>query len=134
MLKVWTELRAFLLGAMKYRFSRFLISGGFNTVVTYIIYLLLLMVASYKVSYTAAYLFGIFLAFFMNRYFVFKSHKGLRSIAFFPFVYLVQYIVSMLCLWLWIEQLGWNEEVAPLVAIAITVPLTYVLSRFVFVK
>jgi len=40
----------------------------------------------------------------------------------------------MLCLWLWIEQLGWNEQVAPLVAIAITVPLTYVLSRFVFVK
>lgn len=61
-------------------FARFLVSGGFNTVVTYGIYLLLLNVLSYKTSYTIAYVAGIVLAYSLNRYFVFKSHQGLSLI------------------------------------------------------
>jgi putative flippase GtrA len=113
-------------------FAKFLISGGFNTAVTYAIYLALLMLAPYQVSYTVAYVIGIFLAFALNHFFVFKSHRGVRSVVLFPLVYLVQYLASMLTLWVWIEQWGRSERTAPLVAIIVTVPITYLLSRFVF--
>lgn len=111
---------------------RFLVSGGFNTVVTYGLYLLLLNVLSYTTSYTITYVAGIVLAYSLNRYFVFKSHQGIKSVALFPLVYLAQYLTSLLILWLWVEKLGWDSRTAPLIAIAITVPMTFIFSKYVF--
>lgn len=113
-------------------FLRFLISGGVNTVATYTVYLLLIRVIGYKVGYTIAYVFGIALAFVINRVFVFRIHQGWRSMLLFPLVYLVQYLVSLLTLWIWVEQFHQAKELGPIIAVLVTVPLTFVLSRFVF--
>lgn len=115
-----------------FSFVRFLIAGGFNTAMTYLLYLILLTVVSYQVSYTIAYVLGILLAFGLNRFFVFKTHRGVQSVLIFPFVYLIQYTVSIYVLWLWVEHYGLNDKLAPLAAIIITVPLTYLLSRLIF--
>lgn len=115
-------------------FARFLVSGGFNTALTYGVYLLLLNVVPYKISYTIAYISGILLAYILNRFFVFKSHNGIKSILLFPLIYLAQYVVSLLILWVWVEQLGFDDRLAPLVAIAITVPMTFILSKLLFLK
>ncbi|MBB3826551.1 GtrA family protein [Xanthomonas arboricola] len=113
-------------------FVRFLISGGINTVATYAAYLALLQATSYKVAYTVAYVFGIVIAFFINRLFVFRTHRGWRSLLMFPFVYLAQYLVSLAVVFAWVEHLGFSVALAPIVAILVTVPLTFLLSRFVF--
>ena len=113
-------------------FVRFLISGGINTICTYAAYLTLLRFVAYQVAYTIAYVFGIVLAFLINRLFVFKTHRGWRSMVLFPFVYLAQYLASLAVLWVWVEHLHLWKEAAPLVAVLITVPLTFLLSRMVF--
>ncbi|MFL1558104.1 GtrA family protein [Pseudomonas sp. O11] len=115
-------------------FTRFLVSGGFNTALTYGVYLLLLNFLSYNASYTIAYVGGILLAYTLNRFFVFKSHNGFKSAALFPLIYLAQYLVSLVVLRVWIEKLGLDERVGPLLAIAITVPMTFILTRFLFVR
>lgn len=116
----------------KSSFLRFLISGGLNTLATYIVYLALLNTLGYKVAYTIAYVFGIIIAFVFNRIFVFKTHRGWRSAIFFPFVYLAQYLVSLLVIWIWVGRLALPDEVGPLIAIAITVPMTFFLSKLAF--
>ncbi|MBK5436365.1 GtrA family protein [Pseudomonas sp. TH32] len=113
-------------------FSRFLLSGGFNTIVTYGVYLLLLNYFSYNTSYTMAYIGGIMLAYALNRFFVFGSHRGIKSIVLLPLVYLAQYLVSLIVLWVWVEKLHLDERAAPLLAIAITVPMTFILTKFLF--
>lgn len=113
---------------------RFLLSGGFNTVATYVVYLALLQSFGYRGAYTVAYAIGILLAYVINRIFVFRTHRGWSSILLFPFVYLAQYLVGLVALWAWIDKFGLAKPLAPLVAILITVPLTYLLSRFVFVR
>lgn len=115
-------------------FKKFLISGVFNTFLTYGVYLALLMFLPYTTSYTISYVTGIVLAYMLNRFFVFKEHRGLRSVVLLPLVYLVQYVVSMLVLWCWVEKFGFADLLAPLVAITITIPITYMLSRLVFSK
>jgi len=50
----------------------------------------------------------------------------------FPLVYLAQYVVSLGVVWAWVECFHLMKELAPLVAVVITIPLTFVLSRFVF--
>lgn len=114
------------------RFVRFLLSGAFNTAVTYGLYLLLLNVLAYQASYTIAYVTGIVLAFVLNRFFVFQSHRGLTSIILFPTVYLAQYLLNLIVVWLWVDRLHLSDKLAPLAAIALSVPVTYGLSRHVF--
>ncbi|WP_245217795.1 GtrA family protein [Pseudomonas eucalypticola] len=115
-----------------FSFIRFLMSGGFNTALTYAIYLLLLNLTSYQVSYSVAYGTGILIAFLLNRFFVFKTHQGLRSILLFPLVYVAQYLASLGILWVWIDQLHLDARLGPLAAIVLTIPLTYGLSKLIF--
>lgn len=114
------------------RFLRFIVSGGVNTAITYGIYLVLLQIITYQISYSIAYVSGIAVSYALNRSFVFRNHHGLRSILLFPLVYVAQYALGMLLLWLWVEMAGLSDKVAPLIVVAVTLPLTYVLSRFVF--
>ncbi|KPB76666.1 Uncharacterized protein AC505_3218 [Pseudomonas syringae pv. maculicola] len=117
---------------MKQDFARFLMSGGFNTALTYGIYLVLLMFLSYKISYTISYVTGILLAYVLNRFFVFKSHQGLRSVVLLPLIYAIQYGLSLVILWCWVEKLQLDERLAPLAAIFLTLPVTFILSKFAF--
>ncbi|MBH3412030.1 GtrA family protein [Pseudomonas putida] len=114
--------------------ARFLMSGGFNTALTYGMYLGLLTFLPYQLSYTVSYLAGIVLAYVLNRFFVFKSHNGVRSALMMPVIYLVQYLLSLVVLWLWVEKLQLDSRLAPLAAIALTLPVTFVLSRLAFKK
>lgn len=118
----------------EFSFARFLASGAFNTLFTYALYLMLLNIINYKASYTITYIFGIFLSYILNRYFVFKSTTGSRSILLYPLVYVAQYLTSMGILWLWVDYLHLNEKAAPLIAILITIPITYLLSKAIFTK
>lgn len=116
----------------KSSFLRFLISGGVNTGATYAVYLGMLQITEYKTAYTIAYIFGVVLAFSINLLFVFQTHRGWRSVVLFPFVYVVQYLTSLGLIWLWVERLRLPKELAPLIAIVVTIPLTFLLSRLVF--
>lgn len=111
-----------------------MVSGGVNTALTYALYLFLLMFMPYQWSYSASYVTGIFLAYALNRFFVFKSHRGLRSVLLLPLIYLVQYSLSIAILWWWVEVMVLEEKLAPLVAIAVTLPITFTLSKFAFSK
>lgn len=113
-------------------FYKFLISGGVNTILTYVVYIFLLMFLPYVVSYTMSYIFGVVCAYISNRFFVFKKHQGLKSVALLFLIYIIQYVLGVLILWFWVEQLGFAARLAPLVAIIVTVPVTYVLSKLSF--
>ncbi|WP_291387534.1 MULTISPECIES: GtrA family protein [Achromobacter] len=125
-------MRSFIEKWTQFKFSRFLVSGAFNTAATYLIYLILLRIFSYQVSYSIAYALGIILAYVLNRIYVFKSHRGLASAFMMPVVYAVQYGMGMVVIYLWVDVLLLSAKVAPLIAVAVTIPITYLLSRLAF--
>lgn len=113
-------------------FMRFLLSGGFNTAVTYALYLLLIEFFSFRLSYSIAFVVGIGLAYVLNRFFVFRVFGGLRALTLTPLVYLVQYLVGIVTVSVWVESLGWSVRIAPIAAIVLTIPLTFILSQWIF--
>lgn len=125
-------MRSILVRCYNSSFVRFLVLGSLNTVVTYGLYLVLLPLLPYQACYTVAFIAGIVIAYVFNRTLVFLSHRGMRSVVVLPLVYLAQYLVSLLVLWLWIDKAGLSPALGPLIAIAVTVPLTYLLSREIF--
>lgn len=114
--------------------GRFLVSGAFNTLLTYALYLLLLAPLGHRWAYTAVFAAGIALAYGLNRVFVFRAHAGWRSALAMPLIYGLQYALGLAVVALWVEWLGWPAVVAPLAAIALTLPVTYGLSRLAFLK
>lgn len=113
-------------------FGRFLLSGAFNTAVTYLLYLVLLMFLSYRVSYTISYAAGIVLAYELNRAYVFRARRTATSMAATPLIYLVQYLLGLGIVTLAVGRLGLDARLGPLVAIVCTIPVTFMLTRWVF--
>ena len=118
---------------LRSRFFRFLFSGTINTVVSYGVYLMALQFFSYTVSFSLAYVVGVGSSYLLNRVFVFQQHRGLRSVALLPLVYLFQYLFGLLMLWVLVDRLSLSEVFAPLLVTVVTIPFTYLLTRAAFV-
>lgn len=108
---------------------RFIAGGLLNTVVSYSLYLLLLLWLPYSLSYSLAYVGGIVFSFFIQTRWVFKVPVSLKKFLAFPLVYLAQYLAGLVLLALLIEWLHIPERWALLIVIALTLPMTFVLSR-----
>jgi putative flippase GtrA len=112
-------------------FVRYVIVGGANTVITYLAYLALLPVMSYPLAYSLTYAAGIVIAYVLNARFVFRQPLRWRSALSFPLVYVMQYLAGIALLAVLVETLHVGADIAPALVIAITVPLTFVLSRLI---
>ena len=118
----WTKYREFIL---------FVLIGGINTGLTYGLYLLLLLIMRYPFAYSGSYVAGIFLSYYLNARFVFRERLRLSKALKYPSVYLVQYLIGLGLLYVLIETLHLDKRVAPLAVVVITVPATFVLSRYI---
>ena len=111
---------------------KFIASGAFNTLVTYLAYLALLPLLSYRWSYTVSYAMGIVLAYLLYRYFVFGRTGGRYGPVWVALIYLGQYLLGLALVSFWVEGLGAAATWAPIFSVAILVPLSYALNRWVF--
>lgn len=110
---------------------RFLLAGGINTAATFALYWLLLPGFGYAVAYTIVFVLGIALSYVLNLLFVFKSSASICNAAVFPLVYLVQYLLGLATLAAWTEVLGLPPAWGVFASVAITLPVTFMLSRLV---
>ena len=112
-------------------FFRFLIVGGVNTVVTLSLFEGLRRVAPYLLAYSVAYVTGIGVSYVLNTSFVFRRRKTVKTAALFPLVYVAQYLLGMLLMWLLVDHAGFGPTASVVIVTVISVPLTFVLSRTV---
>ena len=62
--------------------------------------------------------------------FVFQERLGIGRALQCPIVYLVQYLLGLSLLFLLVEVVHLPEIVSPLLVIVVTVPITFLLSRY----
>ncbi len=110
-------------------FYRFIFWGGVNTLSGYLIYALLLRFLPYLLSYTVAFIISIFVSYFLNSKFVFNQSLKLSKAIKYPLVYLVQYLIGTASLYLLVQILRVSKLLAPLLVVALTIPVTFLLSR-----
>ncbi len=106
----------------------FVVAGGINTVVSYACYLALLRVLGHQPAYAVAYVLGIGVSYVLNARFVFRSKPRLGRALAFPLVYLAQWVIGAALLEILVRA-GIDKRLAPLVVIAVTLPLSFVFVR-----
>lgn len=114
------------------QFARFLIAGALNSGVTYVLYLLLLRVLPYAVAYSLSFAAGIVLSLVLQGRWVFRTVITTRAVVQLPLVYGIQYLSGIGLLALFVERFRLPREVAPLLVVACTVPITFLLARYAF--
>lgn len=117
--------------AAKQQFFRFMAMGALSTAVTYVIYVLLSLYFNYQIAYFFSYIMGIVLSYYLNVLYVFDKKISLRTFVRFPLVYLIQYLIGALFLGIFVEKLAISTLVAPVLILVITLPLSFVLSRYI---
>lgn len=110
---------------------RFLVVGAASTGLSYLVYLTLLRGVSYRWAYSLSYIAGIFLSFILNSLFVFRVPLRWRKLLPYPSVYLVQYLLGLCVVYVGVEFLRWDERLMPIAVLVVTVPVSFVLTRWV---
>ena len=113
-------------------FPKFLIAGAINSIISYFIYLGLLLFLPYMVAYTLSYAIGILFGYLLNALWVFRKVPKLVTATTYPLVYLLTYCFGIGLLWLLVEVILVPAEIAPLVVITLTVPIMYFSTKVIF--
>jgi putative flippase GtrA len=111
--------------------ARYVLGGAANSLATWVLYVGLLRLLTYRAAYSVAFAAGVLLSFVVNSWFVFRVPLRWRRLIPYPGVYLAQYLVGYAAVSLLVERGGLPAPVAPLVALVVTVPLGFVLTRLV---
>ena len=112
-------------------FVMFVLFGSLNTLLSTGLYLLLLLFTPYPVAYTIAYVCGIGMSYWLHVRFVFKERARLQTALRYPLVYVVQYALGMLLMFLLIELARMPEWLAPFIVALLMIPVAYVFSRYI---
>lgn len=113
------------------RWVYFLAGGCLNTLLTYVIYLLLHIFIGYQISYGIAYACGVVFSYLFNSKLVFEVKRSWKGLLLYPLVYVLQYLGSALLLGFAVESIGIPKEIAPLLVIILLLPVTYLMSNVI---
>ncbi|MGP4076754.1 GtrA family protein [Halobacillus sp. K22] len=110
--------------------TRFILVGGMNTLNYYIVFLFLHNLLNFH--YMAAHITGFFISFvisfFLNTYFTYKVKPTLKKFLQFPLTQVVNVGVSSLLVFVLVDLLSLNSNIAPLIAVFFTVPVTFIVT------
>ncbi len=110
---------------------RFVLAGGINAVATYAAYLLMLPVTGYALAYSITYVGGIILSYYLSARLVFRSPLRWRHAVQYPLVYIVQYALGITLTTIFIKHLHIRAELVLPLVIAIAVPITFWMTRWI---
>lgn len=126
-----------ILFATLHRFEQFIkfgIVGCSNTLINlFVYYLLLHLGANYLIAYTCGFLVSVCNAFFWNSKFVFKNKSENNAIKAFLKVFLsygFSFLLSVGIMGVMVEFFRISPVIAPLLKLAITIPLNFLLNKY----
>lgn len=114
------------------QFIQFGAVGALNTVLTYIIYLILYQHISPTLAMAVGYGLTSLLGLVLNKQWVFKQSGGEMSWMTFKYyaTYGTTFLLSLILTSTWVDVLHFPAAWAPLFSLAVTVPVNFLLSKY----
>ena len=118
------------LKSLNTEFTRFIFVGVINTATYYSIYLILhnLLSLPYLLAHIVGFFISLNISFFLNCYVTYKIKPTLKKYLYFPLTQVVNMSVSTLLIFIFVEFLNLNSNIAPFAAVLFTIPITFAVS------
>lgn len=115
---------------MNREFIKFVVVGGINTAVYYLCYLIGLhgLNLHYLVAHVIAIVISVVGSFFLNSYYTYKVRPTWKKFFLFPLTQLVNITVTAILLIILVDFLHLNRNLAPLAAVVVTIPITFIVT------
>lgn len=112
---------------------KFIIVGGINTLNYYVVYLLLLKLLhiEYMISHITGFIVAFVISYYLNCYFVYRVKPTWRKFISFPITQLVNVSLQTVLLYVFVSWLNLPAEIAPFAGLIITIPITFILSKWI---
>lgn len=113
-------------------FSRFVIIGLLNTLNYYVTYTVLIFIGlPYIASHLTGFILAFIISYFLNCHFVYRVTPTWSKFLKFPLTQVINMGMQTLLLYVFVDIFSWNEILAPLPVLVVTVPVTYTITRWV---
>jgi putative flippase GtrA len=109
--------------------AKFAVVGVINTGVYYGSYLVLRLVMHYLAAHLVAIAIAMVVSFFLNTLWTFRTRPTWRKFALWPLTNATNYVMTTVGVVALVEWLDVDQRIAPLVAAAAAIPVTFLLSR-----
>ncbi|NDR09696.1 flippase GtxA [Staphylococcus aureus] len=112
---------------------KFIIVVGINTLNYYVVYLLLLKLLhiEYMISHITGFLVAFVISYYLNCYFVYRVKPTWRKFISFPITQIVNVSLQTVLLYVFVSWLNLPAEIAPFAGLIITIPITFILSKWI---
>lgn len=110
---------------------RFGIVGVIVTLTHYAIYWVLKEFINYNIAYTIGYGLSFIANFFLSAYFTFKKNATIKKGVGFGIAHFCNYFIQMVLLNI-VVAIGISKDWAPIPVYAISIPINFLMVRFVF--
>lgn len=112
---------------------KFIIVGGINTLNYYVVYLLLLKLLhiEYMISHITGFIVAFVISYYLNCYFVYRVKPTWRKFISFPITQIVNISLQTVLLYVFVSWLNLPAEIAPFAGLIITIPIIFILSKWI---
>ncbi|MGY2129855.1 GtrA family protein [Blastococcus sp. SYSU DS0617] len=115
-------------------FVRFAVVNAANTALYWGLYLALLLVAPYMVANVASLVVAVVVAYWLNARYAFRVRMSVKALAGFLAGQGVTILLRIALVWAMVEAFGVDERLAPPIAVALALPVAFVLARTVMAE
>ncbi|OQO91139.1 sugar transferase [Saccharomonospora piscinae] len=119
---------------MRGRLVRFAAVGAVNTATYVGLYLLLRPTMGYLAAHVVAFVLAMVGSYFLNCRFTFRTRPSLRTFLLFPLSNVTNFAVTSAGLYLLVEVFAVNERIAPLLAAAVAIPVTFLVAQSILTQ
>ncbi|MDR2154616.1 MAG: GtrA family protein [Burkholderiaceae bacterium] len=111
---------------------RYLAAGALNTLLSWLLYLGLLRLLDFRLAYVLAFMAGVLMSYGLLRHVVFARPGQACALLRVAASHLLQLGLGLAVVQLWVVELHAPAELAPLVAVAVCLPVIFWLQRRIF--
>lgn len=126
------------------QFVKFGIVGLSNTVISYLIYVISLVIiqklelfprVDYFIAQFLGFVLSVLWSFYWNNKYVFRNNEGQRNILQTLLKTYMSYaftglLLNSLLSYVWVEIFNWSKMIAPIINLLVSVPLNYIINKF----
>ncbi|GAA1349029.1 GtrA family protein [Streptomyces beijiangensis] len=113
---------------------RFAMVGAVNTGTYYVCYLAFLTQLPYLAAHVLAFCLSMVGSFFLNAYFTYRIRPTWRKFLLFPLTNAANFVITTCGVYALVDLAHFSHTWAPLVAAAVAVPITFVVSRTIMLR